>query len=80
MICPPQTKGNGEYVPDYSDAWLLWECLTRCRQITELSAAAGTRLSVVRMDLISIWCIVIPLSFVMAFVVKASPAGRGVLP
>ncbi len=29
---------------------------------------------VMRMDLISIWCIVIPLSFVMAFVVKASPA------
>ena len=28
---------------------------------------------VVRMDLISIWCIVIPLSFFMAFVVKASP-------
>ena len=26
-----------------------------------------------RLDLISIWCIVIPLSFVMAFVVKASP-------
>jgi Na+-driven multidrug efflux pump len=29
---------------------------------------------VMRMDLISIWGIVIPLSFVMAFVVKASPA------
>ena len=29
---------------------------------------------VVKMDLISIWCIVIPLSFFMAFVVQASPA------
>lgn len=29
---------------------------------------------VVKMDFISIWCIVIPLSFFMAFVVKASPA------
>lgn len=29
---------------------------------------------VMKMDLISIWCIVIPLSFFMAFVVKASPA------
>ncbi|MCI8466391.1 MAG: MATE family efflux transporter [Lachnospiraceae bacterium] len=28
---------------------------------------------VVKMDLISIWCIVLPLSFFMAFVVKASP-------
>lgn len=28
---------------------------------------------VMKLDLISIWCIVIPLSFVMAFVVKASP-------
>ena len=28
---------------------------------------------VMKMDLISIWCIVIPVSFVMAFVVKASP-------
>lgn len=34
----------------------------------------GNAAFVVRMDLISIWCIVIPLSFVMAFVVKASPA------
>ncbi len=29
---------------------------------------------VVKMDLISIWLIVLPLSFFMAFVVKASPA------
>lgn len=34
----------------------------------------GNALFVVKMDLISIWLIVIPLSFVMAFVVKASPA------
>lgn len=34
----------------------------------------GNALFVVKMDLISIWGIVLPLSFVMAFVVKASPA------
>lgn len=34
---------------------------------------AGNALFVVKVDLISIWLIVIPLSFVMAFVVKASP-------
>lgn len=34
----------------------------------------GNALFVVKMDLISIWMIVLPLSFVMAFVVKASPA------
>lgn len=34
----------------------------------------GNAMFVVRMDLISIWMIVIPLSLVMAFVVKASPA------
>lgn len=33
----------------------------------------GNTLFVVKMDLISIWMIVIPLSFFMAFVVKASP-------
>ena len=33
----------------------------------------GNAMFVVRMDLISIWCIVIPLSFFMAFVVKALP-------
>ena len=33
----------------------------------------GSPMFVVKMDLISIWCIVIPLSFFMAFVVKASP-------
>ncbi len=34
----------------------------------------GNAMFVVKMDLISIWMIVIPLSFFMAFVVKASPA------
>lgn len=34
----------------------------------------GNAMFVVKMDLISIWLIVIPLSFIMAFVVKASPA------
>ena len=34
----------------------------------------GNAMFVVKMDLISIWGIVIPLTFVMAFVVKASPA------
>lgn len=33
----------------------------------------GNAIFVVKMDLISIWMIVLPLSFVMAFVVKASP-------
>ncbi len=34
----------------------------------------GNAMFVVKMDLVSIWMIVIPLSFYMAFVVKASPA------
>lgn len=34
----------------------------------------GNAMFVVKMDIISIWFIVLPLSFVMAFVVKASPA------
>ncbi|WP_148411891.1 MATE family efflux transporter [Murimonas intestini] len=34
----------------------------------------GSAIFVVKMDIISIWCIVIPLSLIMAFVVKASPA------
>ncbi|MCI8894306.1 MAG: MATE family efflux transporter [Lachnospiraceae bacterium] len=33
----------------------------------------GNAMFVVKMDLISIWCIVIPVSLLMAFVVKASP-------
>lgn len=34
----------------------------------------GSPMFVVKMDLISIWCIVIPVSFLMAFVVQAPPA------
>lgn len=34
----------------------------------------GSPMFVVKMDLISIWCIVIPVSFFMAFVVQAPPA------
>lgn len=34
----------------------------------------GNAMFVVKMDLVSIWMIVIPLSFLMAFIVKASPA------
>ena len=34
----------------------------------------GSAMFVVKMDLISIWMIVIPLSFFLAFEVKASPA------
>lgn len=34
----------------------------------------GNPMFVVKMDLVSIWMIVLPISFVMAFVVKASPA------
>lgn len=34
----------------------------------------GNPMFVVKMDLVSIWMIVLPLSFAMAFVVKASPA------
>lgn len=34
----------------------------------------GSTMYVVKLDIISIWMIVLPLSFVMAFVVKASPA------
>ena len=33
----------------------------------------GNAMFVVKMDLVSIWMIVLPLSFYMAFVVKASP-------
>lgn len=34
----------------------------------------GNAMFVLKVDIISIWCIVLPLSFFMAFVVKASPA------
>ena len=41
---------------------------------TGIIRGAGSASFVVKVDLISIWGIVIPLSFIMAFVVKASPA------
>lgn len=39
----------------------------------------GSAMFVVKMDLISIWMLVIPLSFFLAFVVKASPGSSGLL-
>ena len=41
---------------------------------TGIIRGGGDTMFVVKMDLISIWLIVLPLSFFMAFVVKASPA------
>ena len=41
---------------------------------TGIIRGGGDAMFVVKMDLISIWLIVLPLSFFMAFVVKASPA------
>lgn len=41
---------------------------------TGIIRGGGNAVFVVKMDIISIWMIVLPLSFVMAFVVKASPA------
>ena len=41
---------------------------------TGIVRGGGDAMFVVKMDLISIWMIVLPLSFFMAFVVKASPA------
>lgn len=41
---------------------------------TGIIRGGGDTMFVVKMDLISIWMIVMPLSFFMAFVVKASPA------
>lgn len=40
---------------------------------TGIIKGGGSAMYIVKLDLISIWCIVIPLSFFMAFVVKASP-------
>ena len=40
---------------------------------TGIIRGGGDTLYVVKLDLISIWCIVLPLSFFMAFVVKAPP-------
>lgn len=41
---------------------------------TGIIRGGGDTMFIVKMDLISIWLIVLPLSFFMAFVVKASPA------
>lgn len=62
-----------------ADAFLLILCVI----IIGMSYQMPTNLGIVRgggdtryvmvMDLVSIWCIVLPLSYIMAFVVKASP-------
>lgn len=52
-------------------------CMTMSYQMptnTGIIRGGGSSSFVVKMDIISIWCIVIPLSLFMAFVVKASPA------
>lgn len=52
-------------------------CMTMSYQMPTnngIIKGGGNTMFVIRMDLISIWGIVIPLSFIMAFVVKASPA------
>ena len=51
--------------------------VTMCYQMPTnigIIRGGGDTMFVVKMDIISIWLIVIPLSFFMAFVVKASPA------
>lgn len=51
-------------------------CMTMSYQMPTNSGivkGGGSPMYVVRLDLISIWCIVIPVSFFMAFVVEASP-------
>lgn len=52
-------------------------CMTMSYQMPTnngIIKGGGNTMFVIRMDLISIWGIVIPLSFIMAFVVKAPPA------
>ena len=52
-------------------------CMTMSYQMPTnngIIKGGGNTTFVIKMDLISIWGIVIPLSFIMAFVVKASPA------
>ena len=52
-------------------------CMTMSYQMPTnngIIRGGGNTMFVIKMDLISIWGIVIPLSFIMAFVVKASPA------
>lgn len=51
-------------------------CMTMSYQMPTncgIIKGGGSPMYVVKLDLISIWCIVIPLSFIMAFVVEASP-------
>lgn len=51
-------------------------CMTMSYQMpvnTGIIRGGGSAEFVVKLDIISIWCIVIPISFLMAFVVKASP-------
>ncbi len=51
-------------------------CMTMSYQMPTncgIIKGGGSPMYVVKLDLISIWCIVIPLSFFMAFVVEASP-------
>ena len=51
-------------------------CMTMSYQMPTnngIIRGGGNTMFVIKMDLISIWGIVIPLSFIMAFVVKASP-------
>lgn len=51
-------------------------CVTMSYQMptnTGIVRGGGSPMFVVKLDLISIWGIVLPLSFIMAFVVKASP-------
>ena len=52
-------------------------CMTMSYQMPTnngIIKGGGNTMYVIKMDLISIWGIVIPLSFIVAFVVKASPA------
>ncbi len=51
-------------------------CMTMSYQMpvnNGIIRGGGSPEFVVKLDIISIWCIVIPISFLMAFVVKASP-------
>lgn len=51
-------------------------CMTMSYQMPTncgIIKGGGSPMYVVKLDIISIWCIVIPLSFFMAFVVEASP-------
>ena len=57
-----------------SNTYTIHELLSNAQDILhEVEIEANRQLKGVKMDLVSIWLIVIPVSFVMAFVVKASP-------